>query len=237
LVSPHARFLAVGVGPLSPCASCRADGLLFFAVPTDGAAPIELGSAVGATGAPEWAPASAFAVLSVPSGRETYRDKHLLLVDPASGVRRSLGQDPHYADVEPAVSPDGQLIAFARGWAQVNGVPQGPIAPDLHPNVATIASRQLWLIRSDGNGAHRVLDESTWTEEAPAWSADGSWLLFVRWRPPTASQPAAAELWAVRPDGLSARQLIDNLGNGNVGEGFGYYGAFGWRSLFAIAPR
>jgi hypothetical protein len=45
-----------------------------------------------------------------------------------------------------------------------------------------------------------------------------------------------AELWAVKPDGSGARRLVPDLGNSDVGSGFGYYGAFRWRELFAIAP-
>jgi Tol biopolymer transport system component len=235
--SPDARFLTVGAGPADGCSSCRADGLLFHAVPADGGKVVELGSALWTTGAPSWAPASPFAVLSAPAGRETYRNKHLLLIDPATDVSRRLAEDPHYADVEPAVAPNGRLIAFARGWAQVNGVPQVPVAPDLHPNVATIASRRLWLVSADGSKAHQLLDEPGWTDEAPVWTADAAWLVFVRWRAPAEARPAVAELWAVRPDGSGAHRLAANIGNGDIGSGFGYYGAFNWRELFALAPN
>jgi hypothetical protein len=79
----------------------------------DGGAPIELGSALLAAGAHAWAPDGAFAVLSVPSGRETYIGKHLVRVEPATPTRTPLAQDPRYVDLEPAVSPDGRLVAFA----------------------------------------------------------------------------------------------------------------------------
>jgi Tol biopolymer transport system component len=210
--------------------------LPFYAVPVDGGPPIELGSALRATGAPSWAPGSTFAVLSSPSGRETYREKHLARVDPKTGARSSLASDPRYADLEPAASPDGRLVAYARGWAQVDGVPQGPVAPDLHPNVATIASRRRWVVGADGSSPRRLLDEPGWTDEAPAWTADGAWLLFVRWRPPAESAPALAELWAVRPDGSGAERLIPELARDEIGSGFGYYGAFRWREMFAVAP-
>jgi hypothetical protein len=62
--------------------------------------------------------------------------------------------------------------------------------------------------------------------------------VFVRWRRSQASLPASAELWAVRPDGSGAQRLAEQL---DLPDGFhhglGYYGAFGWQRLFAIAPR
>jgi hypothetical protein len=67
------------------------------------------------------------------------------------------------------------------------------------------------------------------------WSADGAWLLFVRWRPPAHATQAAAALWAVQRDGSGPKRLAE-LGN-EIGSGFGYYGAFRWRELFAVAPE
>jgi hypothetical protein len=114
-------------------------------------------------------------------------------------------------------------------------VPQGPVAPDLHPKVATIASRRLWLVGGDESSPHRLLDQPGWTDEAPVWTADGARPLLVRWRPTVDATPALAELWAVRPDGYRARRLVPELANGEIGSGFGYCGAFRWRELFAVA--
>ncbi|MDQ6669252.1 MAG: hypothetical protein M3069_00540 [Chloroflexota bacterium] len=169
---------------------------------------------------------------------ETYHDKHLVRVDPATGARVPLADDPRYADLEPAVSPDGQQIAFVRGWAQVDGQPQGPIAADLHPNVATIASRRIWLVAPDGSNSHPLTNPQDWTDAAPAWTPEGHWVVFVRWRPPRLQQPAAAELWAAHPDGSGARRLATGLDlPQGFNNGFGLYGTLGWQRLFAVAPR
>ena len=195
-----------------------------------------LGSSLG-PGFVAWLPTGE-AIVVEPGGRETYVEKHLVRADPATGARTPLAQDTRYVDLEPAVSPDGQQVAFVRGWAQVNGQPQGPIASDLHPNVATIASRRIWLMAPDGSNPHPLTDPQDWTDAAAAWSPDGRWVVFVRWRPPRPQQPAAAELWAVRPDGSDARRLVSGLDlPQGFNDGFGFYGTLGWHWLFAVAPR
>jgi dipeptidyl aminopeptidase/acylaminoacyl peptidase len=241
LWAPSGDRLAVWVGPPNPCPSCRADGapVLVVDARTGQAQPVgtALGTAVRGFGALSWASDGRFVVLSTGTVRETYWDKHLARVDLPAGTRTDLARDDRYADTQPAVSPDGRRIAFARGWAQVDGRPQGPIDPDLHPNVATIASRRLWLVGADGAGARQLQDAPGWTDDAPTWTPDGRWIVFVRWRPPKPTAPAAVELWATRPDGSDARRLAPLSVPANFTEGFGFYGAFPWRELFAVAPR
>jgi Tol biopolymer transport system component len=235
--SPDGRFLVVGSGPADGCGSCRADGLEFRVISVDGGPSVELGAALVDTGAPTWSPDSSFVVLSAPGGRETYRDKHLVRFDPLTGAIAGLAVDSRYADIQPTVSPDGKQIAFARGWAQSDDQPPETVLPDLTPNVASIASRRLWLTTAEGRGPRQILDQSGWTDEAPAWTPDGRWITFVRWHPPRPEWPATAELWAVRPDGSGARRLVADLGNGEADTGFGYYGTFGWQRLFAVTSR
>src|SRR5207244_7692272 len=98
------------------------------------------------------------AIVVEPGGRETYIKKHLVRVDPATGAHMPLAHDTRYVDLEPAVSPDGKQVAVVRGWAQVKGQAQGPIAPDLHPNVATIASRRIWDLAAYGSHPHQLTD-------------------------------------------------------------------------------
>ncbi len=235
--SPTDRFLAVGVGPNEPCNSCRADGLPYFAVPIDGGSPIPLGSALAPTEAISWAPTGSFVVLSGPLGRETYVNKHLTRIDLPGGTRHDLTSDARWADVEPAVAPDRRTVAFARGRAQQPiSVPGGP-APGNRP-VDLIATRHLWLIDADGTSQRQITSSADWTDDAPVWTPDGRWIVFVRWHSPRADQPAVAEVWAIRPDGSSAQRLVASLDlPSSFLDGFGYYGTFGWRSLFAVAPR
>jgi hypothetical protein len=69
------------------------------------------------------------------------------------------------------------------------------------------------------------------------WTPDGQWLVFVRWRPQISKIVPVATLWAVRPDGTQAHQLVAAIGTvAGYASGFGYYGQFHWSSLFALAP-
>ncbi len=228
LWSPHGRFLTVGVGPDTPCGSCRADGRPYYAISIATGTVVPLGTALGPDGAISWASDDAYVVLSNPAGRETYANKHLVRVDPITGTRRSPSHDARWSDIDPAVSPGGSLIAFARGRA-----------PSTAPNVTTvalIASRHLFLMGAHAARPHRLISAPGWTDQAPVWSPDGQWLLFVRWRRHEQGKVAAAALWAVRADGSHAQRLARlDLPEGFL-NGFGYYGDFGWQSLFAVAP-
>lgn len=229
LWSPDGRFLTVGLGPNTACNSCRADGRPYSIVPAAGGKVVSAGWALSPDEAISWAPNGSYLVISGPGGRETYADKYLTRVDPASGSRRTLSRDPSFADVEPAVSPDGNQIAFARGRAQD---PSGRILP-----VPLIASRHVYVLEAGGTGtrARRLTFARGWTDESPVWSPDGQWIVFVRWRRHI-TKPAAAQLWAVRPNGTDAQRLTSLDLPAGFNGGFGYYGSFDWTGLFAVAP-
>lgn len=226
--SPDGRYLTVVVGPDMPCVSCRADGRPYYAIPLDGGTVIPLGVALAPEQAISWGSDSSYVVVSGDGGRETYYHKHLVRVDPITRKHRTLSRNSRRADVEPAVSPDAKCIAFARGRSPQPSSRVGP--PDL------IASRHVFLMRSTGTDPRRLTNAPGWTDEAPAWSSDGRWLLFIRWRRHQQGHVAAVSLWAVRTDGSSARRLARLDLPPFFNNGFGYYGAFSWQSLFDITP-
>ncbi len=199
--SPAGRFLTVGAGPAMPCNSCRADGLPLYAVPVDGGAPIALGGGLG-RGSVAWAPDDAFAVASGPFGRWEYTNKHLTLTEMRTGVQRPLTSDPAYADTAPAVSPAANLIAFVRGRD-----PGGPVNGADAVNAA-LATRRIWLVTPHGGA--RPLDPGAegWADDAPAWTPDGSAVVFVRARP----GGSELELWLMPVAGGPPRRLATGLG-------------------------
>src|SRR5438105_6885029 len=79
-------------------------------------------------------------------------------------------------DAEPAWSPNGKAIAFARFLAS--------------------GRKQLWLMRADGSGRHRV---SKRTASWPAWSPNGRRIAFV---------DARLNLWSMRADGRGGRRIL-----------------------------
>lgn len=230
--SPNGGYLAVGVGPDQACQSCRADGVPFSAIPVAGGAPMLLESALE-HGALAWAPNGDWLVLSGPLGRETYDKKRLTRFNVANGpnitrgTRADLANDAAWSDLNPAIAPDGGQIAFARGHSQQSG----------DGTVIAITSRRIWAMRADGRAPAQLTNATGWTDEYPVWSPDGQWLIFVRWRPQTSKIVPVATIWAVRPDGTLAHQLVGAIGAASdYASGFGYYGQFPWSSLFAVAP-
>ena len=240
--APSGQRLVVWVGPPTPCVSCRADGTPMVGVRASDGSSVALGSSLG-PGFLAWMPSDE-AVAVEPSGRETYRAKHLVRVDPATGRRMPLTDDPTFADVEPAVSPDGRQIVFARGRAQQDeparvNTPLTSLTPSPAAGNAPldlIKSRRLWRVAADGSQLHQLTGTADWTDEAPVWTADGQWIIFVRWRAPAGGQPAA-ELWAIRADGSDAQRLVAGLQlPPDFHDGLGFYGALGWQQLFAVGP-
>lgn len=74
------------------------------------------------------------------------------LYDLATGVARTLT-----SGMDPAISPDGRQIAFARGGS-ANGI---------------------YLINSDGSNERKIFGERSGLR-SPKWSPDGKWLVFSR---------------------------------------------------------
>jgi dipeptidyl aminopeptidase/acylaminoacyl peptidase len=236
------QSLVVWVGPPNPCASCRADGGPIRGVRVSNGSTVALGSSLS----PDflsWLPNDQ-AVVVEPGGRETYREKHLVRVDAATGERVPLTDDARFADVEPAVSPDGKQIVFARGRAEQDqpplvSTPLPGVRPSPPPGEAPlelIKSRRVWLIATDSSQARQLTNVADWTDEAPVWTLDGQWIVFVRWQAPVGGQ-ASAELWAIRPDGSDAQRLVTGVQlPRDFHDGFGFYGALGWQQLFAVGP-
>jgi Tol biopolymer transport system component len=100
-------------------------------------------------------------------------------------------------DFQPSVSPDGTRIAFVR-FDMITGSPQ------------------LWVMNFDGSGQTDISnDGAVASESGPAWSADGSRLLFVR-QPPQSfpgdqgGGPASAggAIWIRNADGSGTPQPL-----------------------------
>jgi WD40 repeat protein len=91
----------------------------------------------------------------------------------------------HESDVDPAWSPDGRTIAYARS---LNGdVAEGPLAP------ATII-----LVAPDGSGARRLTQG-----RSPSWSPDGKRLAFA----------LGGSVYEIRADGRGRKRILRGLRN------------------------
>jgi len=99
----------------------------------------------------------------------------------ATNARTNLsGEGAMTDDGSPVFSPPGDWLAFGRKQIV---------------NDQWTPGRQLWLMRSDGSAARAITDDPLYNHSAFAWSTDGAWLAYMRFR--TDEPGAPAEIWLV----------------------------------------
>lgn len=100
----------------------------------------------------------------------------------AGGGESNLTASPE-PDLDPAWSPNGNRIAFAR-------VPAGERRPSIY------------LMNANGSGLVRLTNSNA-ADRHPAWSPGGDWLAFVRSFPPE----GRSQIWKIRPNGSGVTKL------------------------------
>ena len=166
-VAPDGRMVAY--------ASEAENNVDVWVVDAHGGDPLRLTDGPAIDRAPAWFPdGSAVAYLSIGDGRPAIRK-----VPRLGGQSELLVADA----TDPAISPDGTRIAFARPGAR--GEARIFVAPLSDPEAARMVS-------ADGDGV--------WNHEQPAWSPDGTRLAYA----------AQNDLWVVPADGGSARRLTSD---------------------------
>jgi Tol biopolymer transport system component len=93
-------------------------------------------------------------------------------------------------DAEPAWSPDGRRIAFARFPPGTVRFPHGDRS-----------GGDIWVMNSDGTGQRR-LTRNRGNDESPSWSADGRQIVFA-----SARRGGRLRLWIMDADGGRQRPL------------------------------
>jgi len=133
---------------------------------------------------------------STPASEETEGAFHSHLVRaevPSLGVMDvSAASGDLVEDASPALSPDGQWLAFGRKY--------------LDPQQWTLG-RQLWLARPDGSQARQLLDEPSYNHSALVWSADSRWLAYMRLDQSNLGQPPGIFAYSLETE--TARPIQD----------------------------
>ena len=131
-------------------------------------------------------------IMYYPSSGDTETGiSHLLQYSIEEEKSGDLSKEDNVEDVEGTYSPNGDTIAFARKYLDMERWTFG---------------RQLWIMNPDGTNAHAITDEPNYNHFDLAWSWDSQMLAYVRFNEAQLYEPP--ELWMINADGSNPIQLI-----------------------------
>ena len=155
-------------------ASLIADGLDLFRISMEGGKPREtMANTLVHSDVLQFSPDGNELALVEGSGRETWREKRLAILEMATGRLRHLTAADRIA-LSPAWSPDGKWIAFVSAPAAKEG------SGVVDARRVSMDQRRIWLMRPDGSEAHALTTDPKYHDEYPLWSRDGAHVLFAR---------------------------------------------------------
>jgi Tol biopolymer transport system component len=211
--SPDGRWLLFW--PATQCsASLAADGWPLEAVPATGGKPVQVvrhmllfsdflswcGTRLIAAAGPD---------------RETQLGSALVGTQPPAWREHTLQSARKLSWVSPACAPSGRLLAVAAG-------------PNTNDAGFGVEHRSIWLLRADGAAVRQLTTPPAryLSDEAPRFSDDGRWILFVRSRVVPVGQAAFSR---------DTIELVRASGGGNpvpvidfTSNDFSYYDHFDW---------
>jgi Tol biopolymer transport system component len=221
--SPDGRWLLYWAQTICS-ASLSADGWPLDAVRVDGAQPQQPVRAVRHTLLdPDfltWCGGRLIAA-STPS-RETQLRSRLVATGPPAWHQRTIDPAGHLSWVSPTCSPSRSMLA-ASAWPSSTDAEFG------------LQHRSIWLLTPAGKVVRRLTTPpaSDLSDEAPRFSRDGRWLLFVRTRVITAGLTSMSrdtlELVPATRRGTAAAIPIAGFASND----FSYYDHFNWPSEIA----
>jgi len=146
------------------------------------------------------------------------------VISDLTGAGTAFRNDDGTAELNPAWSPQGDVIAFSRG--------EGRAPEDTNRDPEPAATRRIWLGDSAGR-VQQLTTDPTYSDNWPTWSSDGSYILFVRvmagdFQGYGIRSGANVELWLMNADGSDQRKVVDV----GASTAEGYYGLIHWDQLF-----
>jgi len=221
--SRDGRYLSFWQEPIDS-SSISADGAPLFVIPVDGGEPRELGrTLLDREGIITWSPNGSQIAFVDGGGRDIWIRKHLVISD-LTGAGTAFRNDDGTAELNPAWSPQGDVVAFSRG--------EGRAPEDTNRDPEPAATRRIWLGDSAGR-VQQLTSDATYSDNWPTWSSGGSYILFVRvmagdFQGYGIRSGANIELWLMNADGKDPRKAA--VLGASTPEG--YYGFIHWDDLF-----
>lgn len=211
---PDGKGLLLWVLPLHS-ASLAADGLPLLSLQGRATEPVTLPPTLLYRHWLSWDPSGQNLVMTRGTGRSIWADKSLSLCAVATGQCRDLAQPGGRVSLDPAWSPDGRQIAMVRAEAR----PGSDGFTSEEELTTWVNSRTLWLTNPEGS-AFRELEAAGTGIYGPAWSNDGSHLLYVR----------KSALWVLDVQANQARRVVALENPEGL---FGFYGFIDWWNRMA----
>jgi hypothetical protein len=183
-----------------------------------------------------WSRGSIFDTIAITdgAGRESWTHKRIAIISPGGGTLVDL-TDADVSAIEPALSPDGQHIAYAT--APDAGELTGGDS-DGKPAKAALAQRKVWVMDTGGvNGGfgankRQLTFDDAYRDEFPQWSADGSQILFAR-----LDAQDRWSLWTMSSSGGAPLEVVADVSSNILGSTapawLGYYGVAAWHNVMA----
>src|SRR5437667_283985 len=221
--SRDGRYLSFWQEPIDS-SSISADGAPLFVIPVDGGEPRELGrTLLDREGIITWSPNGSQIAFVDGGGRDIWIRKHLVISD-LTGAGTAFRNDDGTAELNPAWSPQGDVVAFSRG--------EGRAPEDTNRDPEPAATRGIWLGDSAGR-VQQLTSDATYSDNWPTWSSGGSYILFVRvmagdFQGYGIRSGANIELWLMNADGKDPRKAA--VLGASTPEG--YYRFIHWDDLF-----
>jgi TolB protein len=207
-------------------ASIAADGLPLWGLTFDGQVPVQLPyQTLAYADYLAWSSTPEQLALILGTGRQTWANKQLAWLSSEATHPVTL-TDRTQAAAWPTFSPDGARLAYVAMPAS---------DPTLGGDAVrrALTGRRVWIADLSGKAPARVLvDNPTYRDERPEWSADGTSILFARF-----DAAGKASLWLVPSTGGQPRMVVETLGGTAGGQPvpdwFGFYGYVDWDRVFS----